>query len=173
MPSCIQNNTDSSSSVFAVWGQLFQQGKHNRCILIHSEYTEDVWSEDQWGNNNYHYYFMCLAQPRARHADSKEVVGISSQKVSMQGFISWSKKQNNRKRCRVCTSNHGQIPHPFKPAVVQTSPGVCTEQNITAPSALFSPSVFFQTDCLSALCSNLKSVWRSWRRALFLPALCC
>jgi len=31
----------------------------------------------------------------------------------------------------------------------------------------FHPGCFFLTDCLSALCSNLKSVWLSCRRVLF------
>lgn len=65
-------------SVFTLWCQLFQQGKHNRCILIYSAYTEDVWSVEQWGNNIYHYYPMCLAQLHTRHADSKSTFVAAS-----------------------------------------------------------------------------------------------
>lgn len=54
-------------------------------------------------------------------------------------------------------TNNQMFSH-FKPLLVHTNPDAW-EQNIGTPSALFPSSVFFQTDCLSALCSNLKSVW--------------
>ena len=57
---------------------------------------------------------------------------------------------------------------------------ICGRPRVTPPSKTkttshcmlcFRPPCFPRTDCLSALCSNLKSIWHSWRRALFVPTL--
>lgn len=155
---CWTRNSTSNFPAFAAWGQLFQRGKHSRCIWTYRANAEDVWRTV--GKQQQLAWFF---SPR---------FGTSKCDDGSNLLLEREHESTSLEFCHVITVPNPQEFTPnenLSPSPVNVGSKRKPRHTVCFVSILHAS--FPGADCLSASRCNLKPIWHSWRRALFFPAL--